>query len=353
MAPKISVVLATYQRSETLRVTLRHLQSQTLPAEAFEVIVVDDGSSDGTGAMVAAVQAEAAFDLRYLWHPNRGPGYTQNRGLDAARAALVLLLADDIFLAPQALEAHLDHHQRHDAPEVVVMGKILQSPALTGTVFLRTWDPFRFSELEHFDELPTCRFGAPNVSAKRDFLLRHGGFLEHRGRGGAAAFEDIELAYRLRGHGMRLRYERAALGWHHHVFTLDQAEARWFERGLNFGEFRRHAPHPELTVYYHVLNRETLAEYARVLRGPNPFHGRERSLAWHLFRHALRMLVLNRLTARWCWRPWFDLAEHSRWVAATVTPGMYRAYLYLHFLLGVDEGRRRWGPTGPPAVPIH
>jgi hypothetical protein len=118
---------------------------------------------------------------------------------------------------------------------------------------------------------------------------------------------------------------------------------RWYERGLNYGEFRRHAPLPELTVYFHVLDRHTVREYISVLRGPNSFRGRERSLAWHLVRHVGRMVTLNAVTARLLWRPLFDLAERSPHVARLVTPKMYRAFLYYHFLRGVRDGRRIYG----------
>jgi hypothetical protein len=127
------------------------------------------------------------------------------------------------------------------------------------------------------------------------------------------------------------------------VMTLDQAIARWHERGLNYGEFRRHAPLPELTVYFHVLDRHTVREYISVLRGPNSFRGTERSFAWHLLRHVARMVTLNAVTARWFWRPLFDLAEKHPWLAALVKPKMYRAYLYYHFLRGVRDGRRIYG----------
>lgn len=339
----ISVVLATYHRAETLRRTLRHLAEQDLHASQYEVIVIDDGSPDDTGAVVASMRTEMACALTYLRHDNHGPGYTQNRGIKAARAALVLLLADDIFLSVQALRAHAEHHRAHPAPQVVVMGKILQSPDLDQSVFLRKWDPFRFIEVDDQDTLPICRFGAPNVSAKRDFLLSHGPFLEHRGRAGAAAFEDVELGYRLHSHGMRLLYSKAALGYHHHVSTLDQAVNRWYERGLNYGEFRRHARHPELSVYFHVLNRDTVREYLGVLCGPNPFRGLEGSIAWHLFRNACRIVTLNGFTTRWVWRPVFDYAERWPLLAALVKPKMYRAYLYYHFLRGVNHGRSRYG----------
>ncbi|MBK7424468.1 MAG: glycosyltransferase family 2 protein [Propionivibrio sp.] len=341
--PLISVVLSTYNRAHTLRRTLDHLAKQDLPPQNFEVVVVDDGSPDDTGSVVAEIAPTVPFTLTYRRHENRGPGYTQNRGIECARAPFVLLLADDIFMAPQALRIHLEHHQAHPEPPVAVLGKVVQSPDLYQSVFLRKWDPFRFYELEELAELPPYRFFGMNVSVKRDFMMRNGMYLEHRGRGGPSCMEDLELGCRLHQRGMRLLYSKAALAYHYHVVTLDQAITRWHERGLNYGEFRRYTPNPELTVYFHVLNFHTVREYIRVLRGPNSFRGAERSLAWHLVRHVGRMITLNRLTARWFWRPLFDLAERCPQLAALVKPKMYRAFLYYHFLRGVGDGRRIYG----------
>lgn len=343
VAPQISVVLSTYKRAETLRRTLDHLARQDLSPEEFEVLVVDDGSPDNTSAVVAELALKLPFDLIYIRHENQGPGYTQNRGIEKARASVVLLLADDIFLEPGSLRTHLEQHLVHPQLPVAVLGKVVQSPDLTQTVFLRNWDPFRFRELEDLEELPAYRFFAMNISVKRDFLLGNGMYLEHRGRGGASCMEDLELGVRLKKHGLRLLYSKAALASHYHVFTLDQAISRWYERGLNYGEFRRHAQMPELTVYFHVLDRHTVREYFSVLRGPNAFRGSERSIAWHVVRHAGRMITLNAITARWFWRPLFDLAEKHPGLATLVRPKMYRAFLYYHFLRGVRDGRRIYG----------
>lgn len=341
--PLISVVLATYRRAATLRRTLEHLAGQDLPAAQFEVIVIDDGSPDETAEVVAEMTPTLPYALTYMRHENQGPGYTQNRGIERARAPVLLLLADDIFLAPGAVRAHLECHQAHPEPGVAVLGQVQQSPDLTETVFLRTWDPFRFDDIAGEKELPPYRFWAMNISVKRDFMRQHGMYLEHRGRGGPSCMEDLELGIRLHRHGLKLLYAEAALGRHHHVVTLDQAIQRWYERGLNYGEFRRHAPMPELTVFFHVLDRHTFGEYRRVLRGPNWFRGREKSFAWHLVREGLRRVSLNRFTARWIWRPLLDAAERHDWLAARVTPKTYRAFLYFHFLRGVQDGRRRFG----------
>ena len=77
----LSVVVATYNREKVLRRTLDHLADQTLPKDRYEVLVVDDGSPDGTEAMVARFAASSPYPLKYLRHQNRGPGYSENRGI--------------------------------------------------------------------------------------------------------------------------------------------------------------------------------------------------------------------------------------------------------------------------------
>ncbi len=341
--PSISAVVTTYRRAAILRRVLDHLAQQDLPPESYEVVVSDDGSPDDTADVVAEFSARVPFPVRYVRHANTSIGHAENRGIEAARAPIVLLLADDIFLTPHGLRTHLEFHRAHPAREIVVLGQTRQSPDLNQTAFLRKWDPFRFEELAELKELPPYRFGAMNLSFKRDFVVEHGMFLEHRGRGGAACMEDLELGYRLQPHGMRLYYSKEALAHHYHLTTLDNAIVRWYERGLNYGEFRRFATNPELTVYFHVLTLDTFREYVQVLRGPHPFRGAEGSLTWHFVRHVGRMVTLNRVTARWFWRPLFDLAEKHAWVESLLTAKMYRAFLYYHFLRGVKTARRLYG----------
>ncbi|CAN5169137.1 hypothetical protein BH11PSE9_BH11PSE9_20400 [soil metagenome] len=340
---RISVVVTTYKRSAILRRVLDHLAAQDFPVQQYEVIVADDGSPDDTRQAVAEFAARVPFEVRFLTHPNAGPGYTENRGIEAARAPLVLLLADDIFMSPEGVRKHVEFHQSHPEETVAVLGRTIQAPDLDQSAFLRKWDPFRFDELSELEELPPYRFGAMNLSFKRDFMMRHGMFLEHRGRGGVACMEDLELGYRLAPHGMRLLYSKESLAYHYHFTTLDVAMLRWYERGLNYGEFRRYATHPELTVYFHVLDFRTWREYTQVLRGENSFRGRERSLTWHLIRHFCRMLTLNEFTARWFWRPLFELAEKYKWLERLVTAKMYRAFLYYQFLRGVRTARGLYG----------
>jgi GT2 family glycosyltransferase len=350
--PKLSVVMATYNRAETIRETLRHLADQSLDPSDYEVIVIDDGSPDNTRDVVAEWQARVPFRLTYLHHANHGPGYTQNRGLEVARAPVVLLMADDIFMAHGTLAAHLAMHAAHPEPEVAVLGRVEQSPALEGSVFLRTWDPFRFSAFAGQTELPYYRFWACNISVKRDFVLRFGPFREQRGRAGAASHEDPELGYRLSRGGLRILYGVDALGHHHHVVTFEQACRRRYMQGMNFGEFRRLAAAPEIPVAYHVLTWQTLPDHLRAWFGPRRRYltGIDRNPPGLLLWHLARVCVFNGLTVRHLWEPLVRQAEHRPAIAKRLNREVYRGILFHHFLCGCRDGDRRFDRAPGQAV---
>jgi len=334
--------MATYNRAETIPRTLAHLAEQTLDPARYEVIVIDDGSPDSTREAAEAWLAKAPFRMRYLRHVNHGPGYTQNRGLEVAEAPVVLLMADDIFMTGDALAAHLRMHQAYPEQEVAVLGRVLQSPELDQTVFLRKWDSFRFSAHDGKQVLPYYRFWACNVSVKRDFVMRHGPFREHRGRAGPAAHEDPELGYQLHKGGLRLLYCPEALGYHYHVVTFEGACRRRYMQGLNFGEFRSYAPAPEIPVAYHVLNASTLKDHMRAVFGERRLHldQADRNPLFLLSRHVALSLLFNRPAVQGIWEPLLHRAETSPFLASLVRSGMYRGVLFYHFLRGVRDGDR-------------
>jgi len=349
VSPAISVVVATYNRADTLRETLRHLDAQRLAPGSFEVIVVDDGSTDGTRAAVEAAQRECACPIAYLHHPNRGPGHTQNRGIRAARAGVVLLIADDIFLDPDAVGAHLACHARDGAPELAALGRVLQSPRLTQTVFLAKWEPWHLADLADGQPMPYYMFWACNISFKRDFMLRHGMFRDEMGRAGAAAHEDVELGYRLHRHGLRIVYARGALGHHHHVETLEGTLRRSYQRGLNWQDFRQRVPEPEIDILYRVYDPRSLLANRAALAGPRRAYlsGGDRSLLRLTLRWGLRGALFNRVTVPGVWLPLFAAAERFPWVAALVHGNLYRGVVVHYFLKGCRDG------SAPPAGLSH
>jgi glycosyltransferase involved in cell wall biosynthesis len=340
---QLSVVLATYNRADTLRRTLRHLADQDLEPARYEVLVIDDGSPDDTGRVVAEAARDFPCRLVYLRHDNRGPGYTQNRGLREARAPIALLMADDIWLDRGALRAHLERHRRNPEPEVAVLGRVLQSPEMNQTVFLRHWDPFGFRDLAGRTELPFTMFWVCNISVKQEFMLRHGLFRETVGPAGPSDHHDAEAGYRLAQHGLRILYDEEAWGFHYHPSSLDQMTARYYERGLNWPTYRKLAPAPEIPVLAHVLDFSTLRDHLRVLHGPNSLHGADRHLSFHAARKLVRLLTFSPLTVPWLWKPLADRAERSPWVAKLMSRRFYRALLFYYFERGIHDARKRFG----------
>jgi glycosyltransferase involved in cell wall biosynthesis len=111
-APRVSVVIPTYNRAWSLTTALDSVLSQDF--EAFETIVVDDGSTDETPALLARYGAA----LRVIGQPNRGVSAARNAGIRAARAPLVALLDSDDYWLPGKLAAQTAFFERH--PEAVI-----------------------------------------------------------------------------------------------------------------------------------------------------------------------------------------------------------------------------------------
>jgi len=120
-SPSVSVLLPAYcterrHGSSRLRLALVSLGRQTLPADDYEVIVVDNGSEPPLATVVPTWDLPGPVRVLTLDRPGFARAY--NAGLAAARAPLVLLGTDDEVFAPAALEAHVRHHRRAGRPEV-------------------------------------------------------------------------------------------------------------------------------------------------------------------------------------------------------------------------------------------
>jgi len=228
-APTLTVAVPSYNRREALRTTLAGLAAQGFPADRLEVVVVVDGSTDGTAGMARAL--ETPFRLRVLEQENRGVGACRNRGAREASEDVVVFLDDDIEPAPGFLAAHADAHAR-PGPAHFVLG--YYPPArVDGSLWslvLRAWweDHFR-RKARPGHQWTYMDFVDGNCSFPPPLLATHGGYDESfRGRR-----QDWELAVRLMDGGARFAYEPAAMGLHRLDVSFDTAvrnsrqEGRW------------------------------------------------------------------------------------------------------------------------------
>lgn len=100
----VSVVIPTFNRCEDLRITVEALEKQTYPADRMEVIVIDNGSTDGTEAMIADLQGRLGIAVRYRRKQPEGPGAARNLGAEMARGDYVAFVDSDVSLAPDWLQ---------------------------------------------------------------------------------------------------------------------------------------------------------------------------------------------------------------------------------------------------------
>src|SRR5437870_3155560 len=106
-----SVLICTYNRAELLRLTLESLCAQSLPRDRFEVVVVDDGSTDLTPGIVDRFTGR--LRIRYACQRNSGLAAARNHALFLAQGPIVVLQDDDDIAAPRLLEEHLRTHRQY------------------------------------------------------------------------------------------------------------------------------------------------------------------------------------------------------------------------------------------------
>jgi glycosyltransferase involved in cell wall biosynthesis len=212
--PVLSVVIPTHNRRDILMATLRALGVQRDLAGRFEVIVVDDGSSDGTTEFVRGSAFEI-FDQRVITVDQGGPARARNQGVTAAAADRILLLGDDTVPTPMALAGHIG---ASTANAVAVQGRIDwdQHLAITDVMaFLAPAGPqFWFRGLIDGGPVPWPQVLGSNLSAPTRWF-REEPFDEDFTE---ACMEDTELAWRWKRRGWNAVWSDHALCYHHHRY---------------------------------------------------------------------------------------------------------------------------------------
>jgi peptidoglycan/xylan/chitin deacetylase (PgdA/CDA1 family)/GT2 family glycosyltransferase len=205
---ELSVIIPTHNRVERLRRCLAALSRQTQAATDFDVIVVDDGSTDGTAELLAHL--EVPFALRVVKQTKLGQCAARNRGVELA-SRYCLFLDDDVIAGPALVAEHLKA-QRANAG-VIVLGQLTTRLSASADWFTRC---FAKAWADHYARLNQgtrpprwrdCYSG--NMSVPRQALLEVGGYALD-----LAANFDVELGYRLQQHGLPIAYVSAAQGEH-------------------------------------------------------------------------------------------------------------------------------------------
>ena len=237
--PVVSVIMATFNRAASVERLLSELARQTLPPTAFEVVVVDDGSTEPVAQRLAGLATPYA--LTFLTQPNAGPAAARDRAIRAAAGEIIVCIDDDMRVGPDFLAAHREAHPA--GTRNVVLGRLL---AVSDTP-LALHERLTLALLDRLVErtaagIPPCGSDlyTGNVSFRRADYLAVGGFdLSFR------LSEDAELGLRFEQAGATISISEAACAIH----DSDHADVvSWKRRAVAYGvaDARVAEKHPDI-----------------------------------------------------------------------------------------------------------
>ncbi len=215
----VSVVIAARNARETIAAQLHALAGQCYPA-AWELVVVDDGSRDGTSATVTSEAAQLGLTLRCLRnHANAGRSAARNLGARAARGDLIVFCDADDVVCPDWLAELVAAGGGADQ-----VAGFLDSHSLN--LGQRGLGGVPADRLHEVGGLPYA--ASSNMAVWADVLAAAGGFDERRHRNA-----DVELSVRLRRHGYRLTFAPRAVVYYRHRSTVPALARKAFGTGLS------------------------------------------------------------------------------------------------------------------------
>lgn len=217
VAVRYSVVIPAYNAGRTLPDTLAALRNQSVPPEDYEVIVVDDGSTDETPSVVRRLGAKC------ITQPNRGPAAARNSGVRAARGEFVLFTdADCVPERDWIRQMTLPFRNQKTAG---VKGAYRTCQTEPAARFAQAEFEDRYDLLEKFPAIDMV--DTYSAAFRRDVLVSMGLFDESFP---VASNEDTELSYRLCAAGHRLVFNRKAVVYHRHPDTFSKYLRLKFKR---------------------------------------------------------------------------------------------------------------------------
>lgn len=258
----LSVIICTYNRVDFLKQVLESLRSQTLPQSEFEIILIDDGSSDGTKA--AAESFQSCLPLRYFYQRNSGLASAKNHGIFASQGNILLFLDDDDIAMPSLLEEHMKTHRAYPQDSCAVLHYTTWGPGLVVSPLMHFIAEvgcflFNYPNIKHGDILDFTYFWGGRSSCKKGFLLEHGVFNPVFRFG----CEDIELGYRLSGHGLRVIYNSRGVSKMIRPIGFDDFRQRLVKQGRSQYVFS--TLHNDPVVYKWAEIREAEENWDKVL----------------------------------------------------------------------------------------
>lgn len=203
----VSIIVPTFNGVRRIGACLNALLRQSTARE-FEIIVVDDGSTDGTAAVVKRYP-----EVRLIRQANAGPAAARNRGARAASGSIILFTDDDCVAVPNWLDAMLAPFRDPEVVGTKGVYRTRQTRLIARFVQIEYEDRYRLMSRERdIDFIDTY-----SAAFRRDRFIEMGGYDIYFP---VACAEDVELSYRMSARGWKMKFAPDAIVYHTHPDRL-------------------------------------------------------------------------------------------------------------------------------------
>lgn len=231
--------------------TLESLRQQSLPMDRFEVIVVDDGSTDDTHTIA---DRQYPFAFRYLHQKNQGATTARNHGAASSQAELLVFIDDDITISPQTLEAFAEKCVQKT--KVLAMGTIRKRSSENASVYTPVVLTMSAHSLIARDDVEVhfVNCNSELLACKRSDFYDIGMFQDPTGGHGWPNWDDVDLGYRAHLKGYKLLGTSKAMAdhWDYSIANRNAACQRFFRTGRSaVWLFKRHPELQPLIPMFH------------------------------------------------------------------------------------------------------
>ena len=321
----VSVIIPTYNRKNMLRETLESLAGQILPSGCFEVILIDDGSTDGTAEIAAEV---FPFTLRYFRQSNQGDAEARNLGAQQSQADFLVFLDDDILVEPGYL-THLIHaHDKRQKKIVVGTCHLWLEETLPSPQNLHS--SLASDRIDTIAELPFREVFSNNMSIRREAYFEIG-MMQGLGFPGSSMWCDLDFAYRAYQQGFAFGCSTRAVCWHRDYAARNLDTRKKRARTAAYRAVVLFQKYPELLSCVPMFSDKTPIDWTQ---DSAPVIARKLARSMASSSPALWSMELIVTT----------LEKHSP--ASAILPHLYRYIVGGYTFRGYREGLHKFGRIG-------
>jgi len=232
---RFSIIVPTYNRSEVLAKMLASIEVQTFAKDDFEVLVIDDGSSDETKKIAEEFIGRKVLNLKYFLQNHGGPGRARNLGIERSAGEILLFCGDDTIFSANLLEKHNETYLKEGGQRNIgVLGMFEWDESRPVNEFMRYIAPagpqFHFNTIKNVSDAGWDHFYTCNISIYREAI----GNIRFDNSFIYAAFEDLDLGLILDKKGVKILFNKDALAFHCHFYAPESFYNRMFLVGRSF-----------------------------------------------------------------------------------------------------------------------